>query len=215
MSRINTQFEEDGFVVIDEVFNDYDVAELIKSCELDVCVNVGTRDLLCLQWVKDLARNIASRSNVARLLPMGATAVQCNYFSKDVANNWFVGLHRDLSIPVKSRIDSDQWRGWSVKEGILFAQPPISVLKELVVVRLHLDDNTSDNGALELVVGSHKDLDKKGPRHLCVVKQGGVLLMRPLSLHSSAKLISGKRRVLHFVFSAQVLPDGAQWANSV
>lgn len=35
--------------------------------------------------------------------------------------------------------------------------------------------------------------------------------MKPLTLHASTKVKEGQRRVLHFVFGPEKLPDQAQW----
>jgi len=210
-----SQFEQDGFLVIDRVIDDEAMHVLTNHCETEVNAKVGTRNLLALPWVKQLAQKLAQNDSIKRLLPKNAVVVQCNYFSKDLTNNLSVTPHRDLSIPVKSRIESVQWSGWSHKEGVLYAQPPKNVLSNVLAIRVHLEKNDNMNGALEIVPGSHKDFTATGKQALCAVAKGGALLMRPLALHSSSKLRSGKRRVLHFVYGPNDLPDGASWANAV
>ena len=220
---IEISFEQDGFVVVDHIFNQSEVKRIAEQCESKVLTSVGTRNLLKFDWVKALASRLIDHQHLSALMPKNAVAVQCNYFSKDIENNWSVGLHRDLSIPVESKVNSRKWSGWSIKEGALYAQPPKHVLSQMVAVRLHLEDNTRENGALEIVPGSHKGAAsnpkrssiensvQQDKRQLCMVKQGGVLAMRPLALHSSTKLKLGKRRVLHFVFGPEHLPDNAKW----
>jgi len=165
--------------------------------------------------VKDIAQYLKKHSDLIELMPSQAVAVQCNYFIKDSVSNWSVALHRDLSIPVQARIDSKKWRNWSEKEGVLYVQPPKAVLQSLLVVRVHLEDNTKENGVLELVAQSHENDAESGLREPACVKRGGVLIMKPLTLHASTKVIKGKRRVLHFVFGSPKLPNGAQWQWSV
>ena len=109
-------------------------------------------------------------------------------------------LHRDLSIPIKEKIDSETWTGWSLKKGVMFGQPPKSVLENLLIVRIHLESNNSENGVLEVVPGSHKTEDNDGERRICEVPKGGAPVMKSLLLHASSKLRIGTRRVLHFVF---------------
>lgn len=212
--NIETKFELDGFVVIDQVINKDDLSRLAQRCESEIEVEVGTRNLLGFDWARELAKKMIQHDSLKKLMPEKAVAVQCNYFSKDMTNNWSVTLHRDLSIPVKSKITSEEWSGWSEKEGVLYTQPPKQVLAEMLAVRLHLEDNDSENGALEVVAGSHYDLKPKGARSLIPVSQGGALVMRPLTLHSSTKLKSGRRRVLHFVFGPEKLPNNAEWVNA-
>lgn len=96
-----------------------------------------------------------------------------------------------------------------------FFQPPVTVLEQMVAVRLQLDDNAADTGPLEVVPGSHvmgrlsseairaATVSGKVP---CVVERGGVVVLRPLLIHSSAKGRSaGSRRVLHFLYGPPLL----------
>ena len=210
------KFEVDGFVVVDHVFDQSEICLISSRCEAEIEATVGTRNLLKFDWVKSIASTLMTHEALTTLMPNNPVAVQCNYFAKDADKNWSVSLHRDLSIPIASKVSSNEWGGWSIKEGVLYAQPPQSVLSQMVSVRLHLEDNSAENGALELVAGSHiVDLNdaaiQNKERELCVVKLGGVLAMRPLVLHSSTKLRSGRRRVLHFVFGPDDLPDNAKW----
>jgi ectoine hydroxylase-related dioxygenase (phytanoyl-CoA dioxygenase family) len=126
-----------------------------------------------------------------------------------------VPLHRDFSIPVKSKVASPNWSVWSVKETVQYGRPPEFVLQSLVAVRVHLEDTNSDNGALEIVPGSHVSGVSCGVRHAYFVPKGGALVLRPLLLHASSKVKSGTRRVLHFVYGPSQLPDGAEWANAI
>lgn len=93
----------------------------------------------------------------------------------------------------------------------------------MVTVRLHLDDCSADNGALRVIPGSHRDLI--APRDVdpaacnrqavtCEVPAGGILLMRPLLLHSSRKAEHAHhRRVIHLEFTTRPLPHGLEWAE--
>jgi ectoine hydroxylase-related dioxygenase (phytanoyl-CoA dioxygenase family) len=143
-------------------------------------------------------------------------------FKKSPAKNWLVSLHQDLSIPVAERVSSAHCTGWSEKEGEVFVQPPVAVLKEVLAVRVHLDDCDERNGALRVVPGSHR-LGRLTPSQaiqardtvgeLTVpVPRGGAMILRPLLLHASSKsVIDSPRRVLHFVFGPRNLPEGLRW----
>ena len=215
MIDIEAKFESDGFVVINQILDKNELSVLAEKCESEIEAKVGTRNLLKFSWARDLAQKLIGNDLLKPLMPERAVAIQGNYFSKDVQNNWSVTLHRDLSIPVKSQVASAEWRGWSKKEGTLYAHPPKQVLEDVLAVRLHLENNNSENGALEIVTGSHKKFNQKGERRLCHVGEGGALIMRPLALHSSTKLKAGKRRVLHFVFGPEQLPNDVEWANAL
>ena len=84
---------------------------------------------------------------------------------------------------------------WSIKGGITHVQPPVSVLSDLLTVRVHLDHTGETNGALRVIPGSHRfsRLDSNQISYwkerqkpvTCSVRRGGVVIMRPLLLHSS------------------------------
>ena len=84
-----------------------------------------------------------------------AVGVQCTLFDKSPTKNWLVSLHQDLSVPVRRRIESPKCTGWSEKEGQVYVQPPVSVLEQLVAVRVHIDECPAMSGALRVVRGSH------------------------------------------------------------
>jgi hypothetical protein len=63
---------------------------------------------------------------------------------------------QDLSIPVAERVDNPECCGRSEKEGELFVQPPVSILTDVIAVRVHLDDCDELNGALRVGPGSHR-----------------------------------------------------------
>jgi ectoine hydroxylase-related dioxygenase (phytanoyl-CoA dioxygenase family) len=115
-------------------------------------------------------------------------------------------------------------KGWSRKEGCLLVQAPVSLLEQLVAVRLHLDPCGADDGALRVVPGSHRDgrtdsEDREADGRaeiVCDLETGGALVMRPLLLHSSRKATgASRRRVLHFLFGPRELPYGLRWAAVV
>lgn len=147
-------------------------------------------------------------------MPPDPVATQCTYFAKHADCNWLVALHRDLAVPVRRRCEAPGWRGWSEKEGAVFAQPPRAVLEQLVAVRVHLEANTEQNAPLLVVPGSHRGEADDGARVACYVARGAALVMRPLLLHASAKLQSGTRRVLHFLFGPRRLPPPVEWAHA-
>jgi hypothetical protein len=195
-----------------------------RGLDVQLAKNAGTRRLLDAPWCRALARRIADDPRLRALLPGGARAVQCTFFTKSVEYNWLVSLHQDLSIPVAERVDSANCSGWSQKEGELFVQPPISVLEETLAVRLHLDDCNERNGALRVVPQSHRfgrlssssallERDKLG-EVVVSVSRGGAMLMRPLLLHASSKAsVDAPRRVMHFVYGPTKLPEGLRWPS--
>jgi hypothetical protein len=219
-------FETDGYAVALEVLSVDQVQSLTREITGILDSACGTRKVLDLPWCSSLADRLRSDPRLRPALPVNALAVQCTLFVKTAKNNWLVSLHQDLSIPVADRVESPQCSGWSVKEDGLFVQPPIEALRNVVALRLHLDDCNERNGALRVVPGSHSlgrlsASAASAVRSRCgevsvSVPSGGVMIMRPLLLHASSKSSSElPRRVLHFVFGPPDLPVGLRWPNAV
>jgi hypothetical protein len=203
-------FVRDGFAILPPVLSAPACNALSPVLEAAPLTGAGSRKLLSLDAIASLGRSLAATPSIAALLPPGAQAVQCTLFSKSDTSTWSVTPHQDLSIPVHERRDLAGWSGWSCKEGVWFVQPPVAVLEQMVAVRLQLDDNAADTGPLEVVPGTHMmgRLSSEAIRAAaasgkvpCVVERGGVVVLRPLLIHSSAKGRSaGSRRVLHFLY---------------
>lgn len=209
------QFQRDGFKIVPDILSDFEIEELSSLCETANGNSAGSRNFLLSDRMRQLAKEIASHNLLQPLLPRAAVAVQCSYFKKDPSVNWLVGLHRDKFIPVRRKFDSPGWTSWSVKEGVHFVQPPHEVLESLVAVRLHFDDTSSENGALQLIPGSHCSEEAKH-RITSEVSRGGALAFHPLVQHASSKILNGmQRRVLHLLFGPPKLPDPAVWAYAV
>ena len=151
------------------------------------------------------------------------------YFDKNEGANWFVAWHQDLSINVKRRVEVEGYEQWTNKKGIIGVVPPIEVLKKTLTIRIHLDETNESNGALSVLKGSHlegvirkeKEALKLENEVLCRVPKGGVMLMRPLTMHASrrAQLNEGakasRRRVLHLELCDQKLPVPLEWGEHV
>lgn len=208
------KFETDGYAVIPNVLSQERLDGIAAHLEYPAGGTGRTRTLLKQNWCAELARCVRSNAHIATLLPSNAVAIQATYFPKVAGENWKVALHRDFFVPVKKRVHVPGWYGWSEKEGMTFARPPEAILAQLVAVRIHLEENTSANGPLIVVPGSHASSHQE-PRLPCLVPAGGALAMRPLLLHASSKAQSGRRRVLHFLFAPNQLPHGLEWADAV
>jgi len=206
-----TSFAQEGFAILPPVVSVAACDNLILICKTAPLSGAGSRTLLALDTIASLGRALAATPSIAALLPPGARAVQCTLFSKSNAANWSVTPHQDLSIPVQERRELVGWSGWSLKEGTWFVQPPVALLEQMVAVRLQLDDNAAETGPLEVVPGTHAmgRLSSEAVRAAtaasgkvpCLVERGGVVVLRPLLIHSSAKGRSaGSRRVLHFLY---------------
>ena len=222
MDLVTEQLQESGYVVIPDVVGIEEIREIARFVDDHVSAGAGTRRLIERRWCGDLADRLSRDTRLSEALPIDARPVQCTFFVKSKTNNWLVSLHQDLSIPVAERVDNPECCGWSEKEGELFVQAPVSILADVVAVRVHLDECDERNGALRVVPGSHRlgRLTAAGAKRVrdelgetsVIVPRGGVMVMKPLLLHASSKVSSNSmRRVLHFVFGPTRLPCGLHW----
>jgi ectoine hydroxylase-related dioxygenase (phytanoyl-CoA dioxygenase family) len=231
-SGFSRAVEQDGYAIIPGCINARTVDSLLAELEdgsIGGAVSrragraFGIRNLLnVLPSVRTLAVSSTLMSLVEPVLGSGTRVVRGLYFDKHKDANWKVAWHQDLTIAVRKRIEVEGFGPWSLKAGICHVQPPLSVLEEMLALRVHLDDTDETNGALRVIPGSHKhgrllstnirDFQENSLAVTCPVNAGGVMLMRPLLLHaSSAAIYPRRRRVLHIEYSASELPGEMAW----
>lgn len=153
----------------------------------------------------------------------GMRPVRLVSFDKSEGVNWGVPWHQDRVIRVAARADVPGFENWTRKSGDWHCEPPVSILAPMLFVRLHLDDNDAETGAMEIAVGSHREglvpmpeAEATASRYPCQITQaarGDVLILPMLTLHRSlpATRTTG-RRVLRIDFAADDLPPPLQWA---
>jgi len=228
-------FNERGFEIVDDVFDKRTIDHLAfelsrfnfgEAAKKRKEVAFGVRNLLNVApVVKEFANSKAVRKLVEPIAGEKAQVVRAIFFDKTPEANWKVSFHQDLTIAVKEQKDVDGFTAWTRKANIFHVQPPASVLENIVSLRVHLDDTDELNGALRVVVGSHRfgklsateiqQMKAEGEIIICRVGKGGAMLMRPLLLHASSAATNAlHRRVLHFEFSPVELPEGLEWFGS-
>ena len=220
LASLKESIEEQGFAVVPKVLSKAEREELIE--QLGPASGAGRRGILELAPIAKLSRSDRLLSLVRPHLSAQPRPVRAIYFDKTAETNWLVTWHQDLTIAVRDKIDVPGFGPWSKKDGVPHVQPPVSLLEQMLTVRLHLDDCDESNGALRVIAGSHRSgrLAPERIRHLrneqtasvCCVAAGDALVMRPLLLHSSGQSrTAGHRRVLHIEYAAFALPGGLQW----
>lgn len=213
---------EDGFAILANVLDDRAVRFLIDAIE-GRQTGHGMRNLLhVVPEVGHLARSRALQPLLAEVLGPAAIPVRGLFIDKTPAANWKVPWHQDLTIAVQRKIDVAGFGSWSMKGGVPHVQAPVSLLEQMLTIRLHLDDCDETNGPLKVIPGSHlagrlsaeaiEEWRHRTRERMCLVPRGGALIMRPLLLHaSSAARWPGHRRVIHLEYAAQSLPAGLSW----
>ncbi len=221
-SELARRIEEDGFAVAPSCL-DEDTVTRLGSHFVDT--SHGTRNLLAVPIVRELAGSAPVRAVAEAVLGKNCFAVKGTFFNKTQEVNWKVVWHQDLTIMVRERREVPGFVPWTIKAGITHVQPPTDILNGILAIRLHLDESGPDNGPLRVIPGSHKQgrlaAEKvvewpKADSVVCTVPRGGALLMRPLVLHaSSACVVPKPRRVIHLEFAAEELPEGLEWFDKV
>jgi Phytanoyl-CoA dioxygenase (PhyH) len=217
--------EESGFATIDS-YLDLDSIDLLIQAITALHLSsgrAGIRNLLKLSpHIQQLAQSQEIHDLVEPILGDGARVVRGIFFDKQPGTNWKVPWHQDRTIAVKNRVEVPNYHPWSMKGGIPHVQPPTAILDHMLTVRIHLDKTDESNGALKIIPGSHchgklADVEIDRWKQLssgisCNLEPGGILLMRPLLLHSSSlATIPSHRRVIHLEYASCELPSGLEW----
>lgn len=169
-----------------------------------------------------LVFNTRLRKLVYELFGEDYFVVKSIYFDKPHGSNWYVQYHQDLTISVDKKKELPGFGPWSVKQRQFAVQPPLNILQDIFTARIHLDDTDAGNGALKVIPGSHaKGICRPGTidwtretEEIATVSKGGVMIMKPLLLHSSSRTTSNRsRRVIHIEFARVTLPEDITWSE--
>ncbi len=218
-------FSENGYLIVEKVFERYEMDSFIERIGV---INLeperpGYRHLMADPAVRNLANDPRLTELVAKISGEPMAPFKATLFNKAGKANWLVAWHQDTALPVVRQPSSNGWGTASVKDGITFCHAPATVLRDMIALRIHVDDSGPDNGPLRVIPGSHngrlsdKEIDRvvtDGPQVTCTVGKGGVIAMRPLIVHASSKCTSDRpRRVLHIEYaSSRELSDGVKLA---
>ncbi len=161
------------------------------------------------------------RAAIAACAP-GYQTVRAVAFSKSSGSNWALPWHQDRVIAVAERHDIAGFGAWTRKSGYWHCEPPLEVLARMQFLRLHLDPNTRENGAMEIALGSYQErLTMLDPAEVarrfevetCEADPGDILALNMLMLHRSGSSHSeAPRRVLRLDLADSDLPAPLRWA---
>lgn len=150
--------------------------------------------------------------------------VRALFFDKPPDRTWALPWHKDATIAVANNaMPSEHFSRPTLKAGVPHVIASDAVLRQMLTLRIHLDDVDESNGPLKVIPRSHwsKACVGDGPEYAVTIiaKAGDVLAMRPLIDHASGSSMEGTtrhRRILHLEFAGiQELPDGYRWHRYV
>ena len=228
------QLTENGFTILENIYTLEEIEAIQQTIDQTDSSNAvfrKTENLFAIrQFFKaipnaiELVFNDKLKLIVRDLFGDDYFLVKSIYFDKPEQSNWFVAYHQDLTISVDRKLSLGGFGPWTVKQDQFAVQPPVEILEKGFTIRIHLDDTDQHNGALNVIPKSHlkgiyrpKTIDWTNEEEIsCAVPAGGIMMMKPLLLHSSTRTTNGKRRrVIHIEFSNQVLPDGLNWSERI
>ncbi|KXH85406.1 phytanoyl-CoA dioxygenase family protein [Chryseobacterium kwangjuense] len=221
-----------GFTVINTVFSEDEVEKIVETIQkADTSADNfrKSEDLFAVRQflkevpkIKDFVMNDTIKFIIRTLFGEKYFVVKSIYFDKPETSNWYVAYHQDLTISVDKKLEMQGFGPWTTKKNQFAVQPPLPVLENIFTIRIHLDDTDENNGALKVVPGSHAkgiyrpetinwDVETE---EICNVEKGGIMIMKPLTLHGSNRTTDGRRRrVIHIEFSDMELPEELQWSE--
>lgn len=227
---ITEQLETNGFSLVEPLHSPTEICEIKDLIEKDSSKGSSFLKSSQLFAIRQLFDHIPELIPIVfnqRLCKLAGSIIEQRwfvsksiYFDKPVGSNWFVAYHQDLSIGVTDKIEASGYQNWTFKRGQWGVQPPAEVLERTLTLRIHLDDTNESNGALRVIPGSHKHgivrkdevLFDSANETLCAVKEGEVMLMRPLLFHASKRTQSTeRRRVIHLELSHISLTPPLKW----
>lgn len=234
MNFNKNQLNKLGYSILENVFSAKEINQIIYCIENSK--NEGnsilkTEDLFAIRQllneIPELKKLIFTEKMVSLIENLSDSSyflTKAIYFDKPIKSNWFVAYHQDLSISVDNKVKLKHYKNWTFKKGQYGVIPPLSILEKIITIRIHLDDTTSKNGAVKIIPKSHLNgIIRKESTELnleneffCEVKKGGVMLMKPLTMHASNRTTNLKRRrVIHLEFCNQDLAKPLNWLEKI
>jgi hypothetical protein len=201
---------DQGYSIVEHVFARTEMVGVIDTLAIDPRQRskAGARHVLNVPVVRDLSTDPRLIDNAHTFVGAEAVAFRATLFDKSPTANWLVVWHQDTALPLRARVEDDEWGPWSTNAGVLYAHAPAWALEQVVALRVSLDDSSVTNGPLRVLPEMHRggvyrdeqiqELARTTSAIDCVAPSGGVVAMRPLTIHASWKSSDAQpRRVLH------------------
>jgi hypothetical protein len=220
---MSSRFDADGYEVLRGVVSAPEIENF--RAEFDPS-SPGDRLFFVAGAIGECVANGSMAAIAAARLGPTARPVRLILFNKSAETNWNLGWHQDRVIAVKERVDVEEFSNWSRKHCALHCAPPFDLIRGMITIRLHCDASNSENGALEVIPGSHRlgllsddetcRLADEGMGELIECEAGDALVLATSIVHRSRTSKSSKpRRVIHVDYSADRLPAPLDWAFSM
>ena len=206
--------QEQGYGLIPNVFGKDEVLDLLVDLRSENLprTRAGVRHAMRSAKVTRIALDGRMQEIARAILGTGAIGFRATLFEKLPDSNWLVAWHQDTALPLRERRNVPGWGPWSVKDGVNYAHAPAQALERILALRVHLDSSVEDNGPLRVLPGTHvqgvltddeiHSIAERTAGVDCLMPLGGVIAMRPLTIHASSKSrTENPRRVLHIEYA--------------
>ncbi len=221
----------DGYTIVKECFSREEISRILQVIQNSIMPTSSA--VYAIRHLLAEAPGLAGIIAHSKLIPLLDSLFEAPWFivksilfNKPVGVDWLVNRHQDAIINTATDGNVPGFTAWKKRPWGYSVQPPDFYLKDIITVRIHLDDCNENNGALKVLPGSHihgiltteklRAIEQHTQETLCGVPAGGVLLMKPLIVHASAKNTSGHpRRVVHLECTTQELPAPLRWSERI
>ena len=225
---------KNGFTIINDIFSIEEITQILAIITQADTTNATFRksaDIFAIrQFLKEMPQTHKIiftqklKNIITEIFGEEYFVTKSIYFDKPEKSNWFVPYHQDLTISVDKKVEIENFAPWTIKQNQFAVQPPLYYLEDNFTIRIHLDDTNEQNGALKVIPKSHlkqiyrpETIDwQKETEISCNTLKGGIMIMRPLLLHSSGRTTNNeKRRVIHIEFSNKELDSRINWSERI
>jgi len=234
LKKHKSEIEALGFTTIENIYSAEEIQQIIDTIDqVDTSKDTFRKscDLFAIRQflkevpaTKNLIFNEKLKVIIEELFGKNYFVIKSIYFDKPESSNWYVSYHQDLTISVDKKMELEHFGFWTTKQNQFAVQPPIEILENIYTIRIHLDETNENNGALKVIEKSHlkkiyrpENIDWSIEKETtCNVNKGGIMIMKPLLLHSSSRTTDNrKRRVIHIEFSDINLPNELNWSEKL
>lgn len=214
-----------GFALADVELSSEQCDYLVMSLPSVTDQRSGDRDLLSHPTVLQLVRHRQIGEFLWSLTGREVVAVSARLDESSgvpAPPEW----HQDRRVTVRERMEVRGYAAWTARVGIWHVEPPSSVLDQMVIVRIHLDDCPQGSAAFQVIPGSHRggklspqaieELVEMQPALAPNIAKGSLVAMKPLLVHTISPCPRPSRfRVLQIVFAPVEAISPLQWRTTV
>jgi len=212
--------EDKGYAWVRDALSEKSLARLDDTCAM--VSQVGERAAPGGELARCIG-NLEELQSIAERFGYNRQPVRIVSFDKSREQNWALPWHQDRVIALAEKHDVEGYAKWGRKAGVWHCEPPVSLLEQMMFIRIHLDDADEENGCLEIAPCTHQKgvipetetraLAEKTSIVQCKASRGDILLVKALVLHrSSLARKRAPRRAIRIDYSRADLPAELQWA---